>query len=200
MDEPTREYFNIISERLRKLRNQNEFEKINHAEITKMTPEQLAAWQTKHDTDSPQWKLAEHEWQVRSSHKSRKLSIVAVIISSVSLLIATCGYFFPNQKSVLYNNQIQLREHVLNFTVELENFAKKYATNNMDGREELPILYVPKINEFKQQMNLEGVNSSKIETLFDNGLYSMQPAATASNLVEIAHEMANMARQLPNTK
>jgi hypothetical protein len=41
------------------------FEKFDRRELAKMDDKALAVWQAMFDTDQPQWRLAEHEWQRR---------------------------------------------------------------------------------------------------------------------------------------
>jgi hypothetical protein len=74
------------------------FEKFDRRELGKMDDKALAVWQAMFDTDQPQWRLAEHEWQrrlsaeqisatMRSARGQAYIGIAGVIIGALLMLI-----------------------------------------------------------------------------------------------------------------
>ena len=46
-------------------RLQDEFEALNCDKITALSDKELAAWQANFENNTPQWRFAEHAWQIR---------------------------------------------------------------------------------------------------------------------------------------
>jgi hypothetical protein len=49
----------------RRMRHAEEFKTLDRRELSKKNDKELAEWQSRHEPDEPQWRLAEHEWQRR---------------------------------------------------------------------------------------------------------------------------------------
>jgi hypothetical protein len=100
-------------------------------------------------------------------------------------------------QSLVYQNQMILREHVQNFATDVVNFSKNFDPNNWAQQSELFKIYLPEINSLTSQMRDEGIRSTNISNLFDEHGNSIPPNNTATNLMKIAAEFETMALQLP---
>jgi len=47
------------------IQHEQELAKLDRRELVKKSDIELAKWQSRFDSDEPQWRLAEHEWQRR---------------------------------------------------------------------------------------------------------------------------------------
>lgn len=77
-------------------RRAEEFESFDRRELVSMDDKNLAAWQSRFQPDEPQWRLAEHEWQIRSGKSARKIAVAAIIISILSFALAAVSYWHPH--------------------------------------------------------------------------------------------------------
>jgi hypothetical protein len=58
-------------------RRADEFKAFDRRELLKMSDKELAEWQSRHESDEPQWRLAEHEWQRRLTEQTVRATISA---------------------------------------------------------------------------------------------------------------------------
>jgi hypothetical protein len=79
-----------------KAQHGEDFKKFDHRELSKMDNNALAAWQSKFEKDEPWWQLAEQEWQIRAGKFTRRIAIVAIIISFLSFILAGLSYWHPH--------------------------------------------------------------------------------------------------------
>jgi len=79
-----------------KAQHADEFKTFDRRELGSMDDKKLAEWQSRFQPDEPQWRLAEHEWQIRSGKSARKIAVVAIIISIFSLVVAALSYWLPH--------------------------------------------------------------------------------------------------------
>jgi len=49
----------------KRVKHKEQFEEFDRRELAAMDDKALAKWQSQFQTDEPQWRLAEHEWQRR---------------------------------------------------------------------------------------------------------------------------------------
>ena len=82
-----------------KAQHEEEFASFDHRELAKMGNKTLAAWQSQFDKDEPMWRLAEHEWQMRSGRFTRRMAILAFIISFLSLVLSGLSYWHPHHEA-----------------------------------------------------------------------------------------------------
>jgi hypothetical protein len=69
-----------------------EFKKLNTSELLKWDDSKLATWQSQYEKDEAQWIIAEHEWRRRAGISTRKIAILAITVSSLSLLVAALAF------------------------------------------------------------------------------------------------------------
>lgn len=86
----------IESAKTSKERHAEQFKTFDRRELVDMDDKNLADWQSRFQTDEPQWRLAEHEWQVRSGKSARKIAVAAILISLLSLALAAWSYWHPH--------------------------------------------------------------------------------------------------------
>jgi hypothetical protein len=65
-----------------KERRTEEFAKLDRCEVFKWPDKDLAIWQSRHDTDEPGWRLAECEWQRRTTEQVVKATVRAARVQS----------------------------------------------------------------------------------------------------------------------
>ncbi len=60
---------------------------LDRGALSAMDDKALAVWQTRHALDTPQWRLGEHEWQIRllarqikATHHAAHLSVVGTLL------------------------------------------------------------------------------------------------------------------------
>ena len=58
-------------------RRADEFAAFDRRELFSVSDKELAAWQSRHEQDEPQWRLAEHEWQRRNTEQTVRATIFA---------------------------------------------------------------------------------------------------------------------------
>ena len=81
---------------LNKQRLAEEFKSINRRTISKYSDKELASWQSEYQPDSPQFILAEHEWQrrlmadqIKGSRFAAYIGIIGTIIGAVTTWLIT---------------------------------------------------------------------------------------------------------------
>ncbi len=79
-----------------KAQHEDEFKTFDRRELGSMDDKKLAQWQSCFQPDEPQWRLAEHEWQIRSGKSARKIAVAAIIISILSVVLAALSYWRPH--------------------------------------------------------------------------------------------------------
>lgn len=62
----------------------HELRALDHAALAAMDDKALATWQTGFSSDSPQWRLGEHEWQRRQTVQQVKATQFAAYIGAAS--------------------------------------------------------------------------------------------------------------------
>jgi hypothetical protein len=77
-------------------RRADEFKTFDRGELVTMNDKRLAEWQSRFQPDEPQWRLAEHEWQIRAGKSARKIAVAAIIISLLSVALAALSYWHPH--------------------------------------------------------------------------------------------------------
>lgn len=77
--------------KIARARHREEYEAFDDRTLRAMENKRLAAWQCQFKPDEPQWKLAEHEWQKRGRTSDRRISIAMLILSLLSLILASLG-------------------------------------------------------------------------------------------------------------
>ena len=71
-----------------------DFEKIDRRKIAKWPDTELAKWQSKHPPESPQYILAEHEWQRRLIAEQIKSTRFAAYLSFAGVILGVLiGYY-----------------------------------------------------------------------------------------------------------
>jgi hypothetical protein len=78
-----------------KAKRKDELASLDVEKLREMDAKTLAAWQSEHDKDEPQWRLAEYEWQRRAGVPARRIAIIALVISFISLLWTAWVYWHP---------------------------------------------------------------------------------------------------------
>lgn len=66
-----------------------DFEKISPFAIAKMSDKELALWQSEHPADSPQFLLAQYEWQRRLTTRQVRATRFAAWIGILGVIIGT---------------------------------------------------------------------------------------------------------------
>ena len=73
-----------------------EFKSINRRTISRYSDKELATWQSEYPPDSPQFILAEHEWQrrlmadqIRGSRFAAYIGIIGTIIGAITTWLIT---------------------------------------------------------------------------------------------------------------
>ena len=102
-----------------------------------------------------------------------------------------------NEESLQYQNQMILKYHVKNFSIDLSNFAENGASY-LPQDDSLEVVYIPEINSYKRQLYAEGVRSKNLESFFEKHRYISTPLEQKTNLIEIAIELGKMADKLPS--
>ena len=102
-------------------------------------------------------------------------------------------------QSLIYQNQLALKEHVKNFAINLSRFAGNYANQNQDWEylDEFRTSYLPEINNYTKELNAEGIWSTNLAKLFDQSRSIGTASETATNLLKVAAELTAMADRLP---
>lgn len=70
-----------------------DFKKLDARKILSWDDKKLAEWQSHFKSDQAQWILADQEWKRRSGISTRRIAIAAIVISGLSLLVATVSFF-----------------------------------------------------------------------------------------------------------
>ena len=64
----------------------SEFKKIDYKTVRKMNEMELAEWQAKFPSDSPQFILAGHEWLRRLTRDQNRASLCGAVIGAITAL------------------------------------------------------------------------------------------------------------------
>ena len=87
---------NQLTEGVRRRKFHHEFETVDRRVIARMSDKELAIWQTAFPPESPQWRLAEHEWQSRlmldqnkATFHAARLGIWGTVIGAAIGVIGT---------------------------------------------------------------------------------------------------------------
>lgn len=67
--------------------------------LSGMSDKALVQWQSQFERDEPQWRLAEHELKIREGKSSRKLAVIAIVVSLLSLLLSAWTYLHPSREA-----------------------------------------------------------------------------------------------------
>jgi hypothetical protein len=79
----------------RRQQHAEDLKTFDSSELVKMSSVRLAEWQSDYEQDEAQWVLADQEWKRRSGVSTRRIALAAIVVSTLSLLVASLGYFYP---------------------------------------------------------------------------------------------------------
>jgi len=79
-----------------KSKHKDEFKTFHPRQFAAMDDKALAEWQSRYEKDEPQWRLAEHEFQIRGGRRTRQIAIAAIVISFLSFVLACLAYLLPH--------------------------------------------------------------------------------------------------------
>jgi len=72
-----------------------DFKTLDGRKLLKMDDKELADWQSRYKPDQAQFILAEQEWKRRAGISTRRIAILAIIVSAISLGFTAYSYFYP---------------------------------------------------------------------------------------------------------
>ncbi len=73
----------------RRLKSAAQMKDVNRRELAMKSDESLATWQSQYPTESPMYRLAEHEWQRRLTEQQIRASYWASVIGVIGTLLGT---------------------------------------------------------------------------------------------------------------
>ena len=79
--------FNAIVKQITRAEHKSQLENLDRRSLSAMTEKELAIWQTGYPADSPQFMLAEHEWQRRLTAEQVKASRFAAYMGLVGAVV-----------------------------------------------------------------------------------------------------------------
>lgn len=87
MDDEAKRVLDDLIKRSAKEHFRHEFSKFDCSTLPKMSDKELAEWQAKHPTDSPQYVIALQEWSRRATARQTKWMKFSAILASITAII-----------------------------------------------------------------------------------------------------------------
>jgi hypothetical protein len=110
-----------------------EFHELDPREIAKFSDKELALWQMKHPSDTPQFKLAENEWnrrlianQIKATRFAALVGLVGVILGAV---LSSVLQYLPKTKTPTEYQKCLTTETNSNFQIKSPQFPLNTSTN-----------------------------------------------------------------------